>query len=110
VLDFPGTFANGSTQAGVNLRVSIGGVVVSAAKSGPFDVAWVRFVCAGSCPWELSQCPADADGDDDVDSDDVVAFFALFEEGETCCDQDNDDDADSDDVARFFQLFESGGC
>jgi len=51
-------------------------------------------------------CPADWDGDDDVDSDDVVAFFTDFENGEA--DLDGDGDTDSDDIIGFFTGFESG--
>jgi len=52
-------------------------------------------------------CPADWDGDDDVDSDDIVAFFRDFDSGNG--DFDGDDDTDSDDIAGFFTSWE-GGC
>jgi len=68
-------------------------------------------VCGGGgCPWETFGCTADQDGDDDVDSDDIVVFFANFENGDTCGDQDGDEDVDSDDIVIFFGLFEQGGC
>ena len=67
--------------------------------------------CAGGgCPWETFGCTADQDGDDDVDSDDIVVFFTNFENGEVCGDQDGDEDVDSDDIVIFFGLFEQGGC
>jgi len=62
------------------------------------------------CPWETFGCTADQDGDEDVDSDDIVAFFTNFENGEVCGDQDGDEDVDSDDIVIFFGLFEQGGC
>jgi len=52
-------------------------------------------------------CPADWDGDDDVDSDDIVAFFTDWDSGEG--DIDGDSDSDSDDLIVFFGRFE-GGC
>ena len=64
----------------------------------------------GGCPWQTFGCTADQDGDDDVDSDDIVVFFSNFENGETCGDQDADEDVDSDDIVIFFGLFEQGGC
>jgi len=52
-------------------------------------------------------CPADWDLDDDVDSDDIVVFFADWESGNA--DFDGDDDTDSDDITAFFTAWE-GGC
>ncbi len=51
-------------------------------------------------------CPADRDGDSDVDSDDLIIFFAAFESGEA--DFDSDGDTDSDDVIIFFTHWDSG--
>lgn len=51
-------------------------------------------------------CPSDWDGDGDVDSDDVIAFFTDFEAGEA--DLDGDSDTDSDDIIGFFAGFEAG--
>jgi len=65
---------------------------------------------SGTCPWQATGCTADQDGDEDVDSDDIIGFFANFENGDSCGDQDGDDDVDSDDITIFFNLFEQGGC
>ncbi len=51
-------------------------------------------------------CPADRDGDADVDSDDIVIFFGTFEEG--TADFDSDGDTDSDDIIIFFTHWEAG--
>jgi hypothetical protein len=110
VLDYPDAIANTSTSTNLNVAVSIGGTQVPAAKAAAFDVVWIRFNVVDGCPAGGSECTADADGDHDVDSDDIVAFFILFEGGNICCDQDGDQDADSDDVIAFFALFEAGGC
>lgn len=110
VLDFPDAITNTSTMANLNVAVSVGGTPIFAAKTGAFDVVWIRFDVVDQCPSGGSECSADADGDGDVDSDDIVAFFNLFEGGDICCDQDGDEDADSDDVIAFFVQFESGGC
>jgi len=55
-------------------------------------------------------CPftADFDNDGDVDSDDIVAFFAAWDAGEPAADYDNSDSTDSDDVIAFFTLWEEG--
>ncbi|MDI1288526.1 MAG: esterase-like activity of phytase family protein [bacterium] len=53
-------------------------------------------------------CPADIDGDADVDSDDTVAFFARWDAGLPEGDLDADGDVDSDDIIAFFAAFESG--
>jgi len=52
------------------------------------------------------RCPADWDSDDDVDSDDIVAFFAAWEGGEG--DIDSDSDSDSDDIVFFFSAWDAG--
>ncbi len=67
-------------------------------------------LAAGGCPWQATNCTADQDGDEDVDSDDIVLFFGNFENGDSCGDQDGDEDVDSDDIVVFFSLFEQGGC
>lgn len=67
------------------------------------EVRVTEFVCVDPAP----DCPADWDGDNDVDSDDTLAFFAGFEAGEA--DFDGDFDTDSDDINGFFAAFE-GGC
>jgi len=51
-------------------------------------------------------CAGDWDGDDDADSDDVIAFFAAWDGGEA--DVDGDDDTDSDDVVAFFTAWDAG--
>ena len=53
-------------------------------------------------------CISDLDADDDTDSDDVIAFFAGFDSGESTADMDGDGDSDSDDVIIFFDSFDSG--
>jgi len=53
-------------------------------------------------------CPADIDRDDDVDSDDVVQFFATWEAGERPADADADGDTDSDDIVEYFTAWDLG--
>lgn len=53
-------------------------------------------------------CTADIDGDDDGDSDDVIAFFIHWESGEPPADVDFDGDTDSDDIIVFFASWEAG--
>jgi len=57
-------------------------------------------------PDTCETCPADIDGDGDVDSDDIVVFFQTWEAGER--DYDGDGDTDSDDIVGFFTNWETG--
>jgi len=66
----------------------------------------VVLLVANTTPLAPPGCPADWDGDDDVDSDDIVAFFADWEIGEG--DVDADEDSDSDDIVAFFGFWDSG--
>jgi len=92
--------------AGTTSLIRLGGFGVSTGV-GQFTVTNTP---AGNCPSQTFGCTADQDGDDDVDSDDVIQFFANFDGGDSCGDQDGDDDVDSDDINVFFSLFEQGGC
>jgi len=53
-------------------------------------------------------CAADIDGDEDVDSDDISAFFGSWEQGENRADFDGDGDTDSDDITAFFGRWDAG--
>jgi uncharacterized membrane protein len=55
-------------------------------------------------------CPADFDQDGGVTGSDVEAFFAAFENGESCADTDADGGVTGSDVEAFFFAFENGGC
>jgi len=79
----------------IALRVLLGG------QGGVFEAIVTINPRAGEA------CPADWDHDNDVDSDDVVAFFADWDNGNG--DIDGDGDSDSDDLVVFFGRFE-GGC
>ena len=54
-------------------------------------------------------CVGDVDHDSDTDSDDVVGFFAAWDNGDSAGDVDGDCDTDSDDVVVFFAAWD-GGC
>jgi len=56
----------------------------------------------------LSICIGDADCDQDTDSDDIVAFFTAWDQGEPGGDADADGDTDSDDIIAFFAAWDSG--
>ena len=59
---------------------------------------------------EIFICAADFDRDGDFDSDDIIGFFAAWENGDTSADADGDGDADSDDVIEFFAKWDQGSC
>jgi len=55
------------------------------------------------------RCQGDIDGDGDVDSDDIIAYFAAWDAGnDAIADMDGDFDTDSDDLVIFFGSFEAG--
>ena len=54
-------------------------------------------------------CPADIDGDGDVDADDFFAFLDAFAGGDLpVCDIDGDGDCDADDFFGYLDLFAQG--
>jgi len=57
VLDFPGVVANSSTTAAATLNPTIGGTLVTAAKSGAFDIQFVTFGCV--VPVDLMELSVD---------------------------------------------------
>jgi len=67
----------------------------------------VRYTVSGE-PLFFGEPGADFDQDDDIDSDDLVAFFATWDEGDIAADTDADQDTDSEDLVLFIQWFENG--
>jgi len=55
------------------------------------------------------ECPADINEDGGVDSEDVSAFFALWESADSAADFDGSGAVDSADVVEFFRRVD-GGC
>ena len=66
----------------------------------------VRYTVSGE-PLFFGEPGADFDQDDDIDSDDLVAFFAAWDEGDIAADTDADQDTDSEDLVLFIQWFEN---
>ncbi len=64
----------------------------------------------GDCAWRIAGCGADYTGDDAIDGDDVIAFFADWDGGIACADVDQSDSVDGDDVIAFFIDWDAGGC
>ena len=56
----------------------------------------------------LPPCRADYNSDGGVDGDDVITFFALWDNGNTFADITGDGGVDGDDVIDFFQRWDSG--
>lgn len=71
-----------------------------------FPSGQVGIVISSNATPEYQLCPADWDGDSSVDSNDIIAFFADWENGEA--DFDFDQDSDSDDLVMFFEYWDSG--
>ncbi len=55
-------------------------------------------------------CAADYDASGSPDSDDIIAFFRDWDQGDTCADVDGSDSVDSDDIVAFFVQWDGGGC
>lgn len=120
----PGQFVYGNPQCSSPPALSLRGPI--ALPPGGFDceidmsvsVAGQGFINIGSVAFELATeplppcpaCAADYDDNGGVDGGDLAAFFADFENGETCADVDGNGGVDGGDLATFFQVFEDGGC
>jgi hypothetical protein len=59
-------------------------------------------------PVSLATCVADADCNGSVDSDDVIAFFADWDQSRAPADVTDDQSVDGDDVLLFFTRWNSG--
>jgi hypothetical protein len=55
-------------------------------------------------------CGADYTGDGAIDGDDVIAFFADWDNPVPCADVDVSGSVDGDDVISFFAWWDAGGC
>jgi hypothetical protein len=62
------------------------------------------------CVWQIDNCPADFDGSGGIDGDDVIAFFADWDQNGPCADVDGSGGADGDDVIAFFAQWDVSGC
>ena len=79
------------------------------AEDGDYDVV-VTAQCGTATSNAITAriCRSDVDCDGDSDSDDIVNFFAEWEQSNAAADVDFDGDTDSDDIIVFFAAFESG--
>jgi hypothetical protein len=53
-------------------------------------------------------CPADINGDEGVDGDDVILFFAYWDASDLRADFNGDEGVDGDDVIAFFAAWDAG--
>ncbi len=77
-----------------------------AGAAGGSDFAIVEVPGTGGCP----ACAADFDQSGGVDGDDIGAFFAAWQTGDTCGDVDRSGGVDGDDIGAFFVVWQAGGC
>jgi hypothetical protein len=66
-------------------------------------------ICPSACSWQADGCFADFNNDDGVDGDDVIAFFADWDNSNDCADVDDSDGVDGDDVILFFASWDVSG-
>jgi hypothetical protein len=53
-------------------------------------------------------CPSDFDQSGSVDGDDVIGFFAVWDNGDSAADFDQSGSVDGDDVIGFFAAWDAG--
>ena len=87
---------------------------VGMAEAGVYtvDVVAGAGVCGGdsTAAARVFVCAADFNCDGGVDGDDVSAFFAQWEAGESAADVNADGGIDGADIGGFFASWEAGGC
>jgi hypothetical protein len=84
-------------------------VLAGALQPGTFDcVVTDRCGSVTSAPAVLVVCPADFDCSGGVDGDDVIGFFAAWDNGEIAADFTGDSGVDGDDVIGFFARWDVG--
>jgi hypothetical protein len=82
----------------------------------PGDGDWYYCVISGPCNsvmtglFPVLHCPADFNCDGGIDGDDIIAFFAAWENGDMMADTNGDGGVDGDDISTFFTAWENGGC
>lgn len=91
-------------QYGFRIAATAGCNTVSPSLTSCSDAsAWsFVFTRGGNC------CPADFNGDQGVDGDDVIAFFAAWDAADPAADFNGDQGVDGDDVIAFFTRWDAG--
>ncbi|MFN9992883.1 MAG: hypothetical protein ACK54H_06020 [Phycisphaerales bacterium] len=69
----------------------------------------LNITACSSCAWVADGCAADYDNNDSIDGDDVIAFFAAWDNSDSCADANSDGSTDGDDVISFFGSWDTGG-
>ena len=89
-----------------NIAPTAGSATIGLFKPGtPTSVTASGLVVPGD-PCDI--CIGDTDCDGDADSDDIVTFFAAWDQGDNAADVDGDGDTDSDDIVVFFAAWDAG--
>ncbi len=66
-------------------------------------------LCTIGCQWLADGCYADYNNDGGIDGDDVIAFFADWDNSLICADADASEGVDGDDVILFFASWDASG-
>lgn len=74
--------------------------------AGSFRLTGGFWGTGAGCP----VCAADFNNDQGIDGDDVIAFFADWDQSRGCADSNRDGGIDGDDVIFFFESWDAGGC
>jgi hypothetical protein len=90
--------------AGQNYTIRVGGFA-GAVGSGNLNLT---LVTPPACSWQADGCFADYNNDGSIDGDDVIAFFADWDNGNPCADSAGDG-VDGDDVIAFFGSWDANG-
>lgn len=76
---------------------------------GTLNINWADCPAGGGCAWQADGCFADYNNDEGIDGDDVIAFFADWDNNVLCADCDASDGVDGDDVILFFASWDNAG-
>ena len=95
--------ADGTVATSVDEALAVSGASLTGTYSGGGSNC-------SSCAWQADGCYADYNNDGNgIDGDDVIAFFADWDNGLPCADVDGANGVDGDDVILFFGAWDAGG-
>ncbi len=95
-----------------HLKIVLGRFAADPGASGIIyldDVYFQQVPATPACAWAGDGCFADYNNDGGIDGDDVIAFFADWDAGNSCADADASTGVDGDDVIAFFAAWDAGG-
>jgi subtilisin-like proprotein convertase family protein len=104
-----------NADATIGVENVLGTVAISIPASSIFTgtnrtTSYIPRTCPSPCLWHADGCFADYTNDGGIDGDDVIAFFADWDNGNPCADADLSGGTDGDDVIAFFGSWDTSGA